>query len=169
MQQLAWIIALTLMAAIAGLFAWVAAGASVRADAPGPPFRWRAALFWLSIAAGLVITFMSLSPWPIPAHAAGAAAPDVVIVATGRQWSWELSRDTVAAGQTVEFHVTSADVNHGFAIYRRETEMMAQTQAMPGYVNRLRVRFDAPGEYAVLCLEYCGLAHHAMSTRILVR
>ena len=33
---------------------------------------------------------------------------------------------------------------------------------MPGYVNRLRVRFDRPGTYPVMCLEYCGMSHHVM-------
>jgi cytochrome c oxidase subunit 2 len=33
---------------------------------------------------------------------------------------------------------------------------------MPGYVNRLRVQFDRPGTYQVLCLEFCGMSHHAM-------
>jgi cytochrome c oxidase subunit 2 len=40
---------------------------------------------------------------------------------------------------------------------------------MPGYVNKLRVRFPAAGDYEVLCLEYCGVAHHAMRTVIRVR
>jgi cytochrome c oxidase subunit 2 len=33
---------------------------------------------------------------------------------------------------------------------------------MPGYVNRLRVRFDRAGTYRVMCLEFCGMSHHAM-------
>jgi cytochrome c oxidase subunit 2 len=47
--------------------------------------------------------------------------------------------------------------------------MVAQAQAMPGYVNRLQVRFTEAGEYEVLCLEYCGLAHHGMRAVIKVR
>jgi len=40
---------------------------------------------------------------------------------------------------------------------------------MPGYVNRLGYTFTETGEYEVLCLEYCGLAHHAMVAKIIVR
>jgi cytochrome c oxidase subunit 2 len=46
--------------------------------------------------------------------------------------------------------------------------MVAQTQAMPGYVNKLQVRFTKPGDYEVLCLEYCGVAHHGMRAVIKV-
>ncbi|MCC6202958.1 MAG: hypothetical protein IT494_08125 [Gammaproteobacteria bacterium] len=74
----------------------------------------------------------------------------------------------VPAGSTVEFRVTSLDVNHNFAIYDEAGVLVAQVQAMPGYVNRLRVKIDEPGRYTVLCLEYCGLAHHVMSSAFIV-
>jgi cytochrome c oxidase subunit 2 len=80
----------------------------------------------------------------------------------GHQWRWTLDRDTVKAGELVQFEVTASDVNHGFAIYRDKHTLVAQAQAMPGYVNKLQVRFGEPGQYEVLCLEYCGLAHHNM-------
>jgi heme/copper-type cytochrome/quinol oxidase subunit 2 len=55
-----------------------------------------------------------------------------VIRAAGHQWRWEIDRDTVRVGQLVEFEVTATDVNHGFAIYKDKTHMVAQAQAMPG-------------------------------------
>jgi cytochrome c oxidase subunit 2 len=69
---------------------------------------------------------------------------------------------TVPLGQTIEFRVTTLDVNHGFSLYSPDGRLVAQTQAMPGYMNRLRVRFDEPGTYTVLCLEFCGMSHHRM-------
>jgi cytochrome c oxidase subunit II len=30
------------------------------------------------------------------------------------------------------------------------------------------VRFDRPGEYPMICHEYCGIAHHTMSGKIIV-
>ena len=68
----------------------------------------------------------------------------------------------VSVGSLVEFRVTSFDVNHSFAVYSPDDHLIAQTQAMPGYVNRLRVRFHEPGRYYVLCLELCGMGHHRM-------
>jgi cytochrome c oxidase subunit 2 len=173
MQALAWTLSLILMAVIAAVFLWVVAGASrAGGDAAGAArsaFRWRDRLFWLAIAAGVVISFATLWDWPIAGHAAAAPKPDAVIRAVGHQWRWQLDRDTVRAGELVEFEVTAADVNHGFAIYQGKTRVVAQAQAMPGYVNKLRVRFTEAGDYEVLCLEYCGLAHHGMRAVIKVR
>jgi cytochrome c oxidase subunit 2 len=84
----------------------------------------------------------------------------------GHQWFWEISTPRVPAGTTVAFRVTSADVNHGFAIYDADLHVVAQTQAMPGYQNVLRVRFAKPGSYRVLCLEYCGIVHHGMAASL---
>jgi cytochrome c oxidase subunit 2 len=153
------------------VFVWVAAGASRAADGGGAAAarRWRDRLFWVAIAGGVVLSFATLWNWPIAAYATQAGKPDVVIHAVASQWKWELDRDTVAPGQLVEFELTSKDVNHGFALYGDKTRMIAQAQTMPGYVNRLQVRFAEPGDYEVLCLEYCGLAHHAMRAVIKVR
>jgi cytochrome c oxidase subunit 2 len=173
MQNLAWTLSLVSMAIVAAIFLWVVAGASASggdADVIGKSaFRWRDRLFWLAIVAGVALSFATLWEWPLAGHAAGATKPDVVIRATGHQWRWEIDRDTVRVGQLVEFEVTATDVNHGFAIYKDKTHMVAQAQAMPGYVNRLQVRFTEAGEYEVLCLEYCGLAHHGMRAVIKVR
>lgn len=70
--------------------------------------------------------------------------------------------------EPVEFRVTSFDVNHGFAIYKN-AELITQTQAMPGYVNRLRWKFIEPGTYEILCLEYCGAGHQVMRSSFTVK
>ncbi|GAB1444703.1 hypothetical protein MASR2M41_03250 [Flammeovirgaceae bacterium] len=71
--------------------------------------------------------------------------------------------------ELVEFRVTSLDVNHGFAIYDGSNRLITQTQAMPGYVNRLRYKFTEPGTYNILCLEYCGMAHQIMRSSFIVK
>ena len=169
MQSIALTLSLVLMAAVVLIFGWVVMNASTREAPPAKPFRWRNPVFWILIVAGVIISVATLTPWPIGGHTASAGEPAQVIQAIGHQWRWELSSDTVESGKEVEFQVTSDDVNHGFAIYRNKTELITQTQAMPGFVNKLRVTFEEPGEYEVMCLEYCGLAHHAMSTTIYVR
>ena len=68
----------------------------------------------------------------------------------------------------MQFRVSSADINHGFALYDPEMRLVAQTQAMPGYTNTLNYTFDRAGTYKVLCLEYCGIAHHNMVSEIKV-
>jgi cytochrome c oxidase subunit 2 len=71
--------------------------------------------------------------------------------------------------ELVEFRVTSVDVNHGFAIYDDANRLITQTQAMPGYVNRLRYKFQHPGTYDIFCLEYCGMAHQVMRASFTVK
>ncbi len=173
MQTVAWVVSLAAMAIVAAAFVWVAASASKPpADPAGMApraYRWRARLFWAVMVAGVALAFGTLWDWPLPGHASAAAKPDAVIRAVGHQWRWTLDRDTVRVDELVEFHVSAEDVNHGFAIYRDKHTLVAQAQAMPGYVNKLQVRFTEPGEYEVLCLEYCGLAHHGMRAVIKVQ
>jgi cytochrome c oxidase subunit 2 len=118
-------------------------------------------------------------------YAGAVESPDHVIYATAKQFSFVYSAEpvtnekelgevtpilplTIPSGALVEFRVTSLDVNHGFAIYTPSGDVLSQTQAMPGYTNRLLVRFPAPGKYTVLCLEYCGLPHHLMRSEFIV-
>lgn len=75
----------------------------------------------------------------------------------------------IPRGKVVEFRVTSLDVTHGFGIYDNNAQLITQTQAMPGYVNRLRWKFDELGEYQILCLEFCGVGHAFMRSTFTVK
>jgi cytochrome c oxidase subunit 2 len=125
------------------------------------------------LAVFLLLTLPRL-PYPIE-----AAAPEQVVHVVGKQYSFSLTTEPgprsleawdaeavgdieFAAGSLVEFRVTTLDVTHGFGVFSPQGQLLAQTQAMPGYVNRLRLRFDQPGTYTVRCLELCGLSHHVM-------
>lgn len=112
-------------------------------------------------------SWATLRNFPIPPQQGSLDARQVVD-AVGRMWSWELKPSTVQAGSAVEFRVTSDDVNHGFAIYSPDGRIVTQTQAMPGYTNKLVYTFDQPGTYTVQCLEYCGVAHQFMKTTLKV-
>ncbi|MEO8029939.1 MAG: cytochrome oxidase [Gemmatimonadota bacterium] len=120
--------------------------------------RW---LFLVLIILGIEAMWATLHPFPIAPQRGPAGAPEVVEV-TGHQWAWQLDDTPIHAGTPVEFAVTSADVNHGFGLYDDTDRLLVQTQAMPGVTNRLVYTFDRPGHYRILCLEYCGLAHHGM-------
>lgn len=85
------------------------------------------------------------------------------------QYGWEMSQLEFEVGERYEFHVTSRDVNHGFGIYNEDAELLTQVQAMPDYTNVLYHTFEEPGTYEILCMEYCGIAHHMMITEIFVR
>lgn len=71
----------------------------------------------------------------------------------------------VEAGSTVHFTLTSSDVIHGFEIPGTNVNVML----VPGHVSHVSHTFDEPGEYLVLCNEYCGVAHEVMKTTIVVK
>lgn len=135
--------------------------------------RKRYATVLILVVIGCLTYFLPRTPYAALRESEPAMRVDVI----GHMWSWEIheagstsaaSKLVLPAGKIVEFAVTSADVTHGFGLYDDSGRLLAQTQAMPGYVNHLRYVFDA-GRYHVLCIEYCGLAHHAMLTEIVVQ
>jgi cytochrome c oxidase subunit 2 len=70
----------------------------------------------------------------------------------------------VPAGRQIRFRLTSADVTHGFMIARTNVNAML----VPGYISQLTTVFNRPGDYLVVCHEFCGNGHHAMSARVIV-
>lgn len=171
MQSVALVITLVLVTLLAAAFLFVVSRASERVAfeevTPGG-YRIRNNLFRLLLIGGVLVAAISLPRafMPIKAWAYG---DDVQrIHAVGYQWYWELDQEEVLLGKPVEFLLTSADVTHGFGIYDKDLQLLAQTQVMPGYTNRLNITFDRPGTYQILCLEYCGLAHHDMVGEITV-
>lgn len=64
----------------------------------------------------------------------------------------------------VEFSIASADVVHSFWIPRLGGKM----DAVPGRVNRLRLRADRAGPMRGQCAEYCGVGHAHMAFEVRV-
>jgi cytochrome c oxidase subunit 2 len=163
-QDAVWLTTLAGIVIIAIAFLYVIAKSGERADAAQvqkSAYAIRRWWFAALVLLGIGVTWASLRQFPIPDQRAPSQAPQIVD-AVGYQWYWELSSDRVNAGVPVEFRVTSADVNHGFAIYGPDGRLLTQTQAMPGFTNRLLYTFVEPGIYRASCLEYCGLVHHEM-------
>ncbi len=149
------------------------------------PIVYRARRWYFVVIVLVLLGALALTLPRVPyTTAATEPAPQVVILATGEMWSWTLTpvdaessvKPTIEEGnlvlpkdQLIEFRVTSVDVNHGFGLYDSEDQLVAQAQAMPGYINRLRYTFREPGTYHILCMEYCGVGHHFMMTDLIVR
>jgi cytochrome c oxidase subunit 2 len=173
-QEVVWGVSIVLMGALAAVFAWVAIGANVALADYGPviasAYRLRTWLFGLAVIVLVAANYETLGklPYVSSMSAPSSATTPQPVEAVAEQWSWSIKPDAFRAGETVEFHVTSNDVNHGFALYDPDMRIVAQTQAMPGYINVLRYTFNEPGVYRVLCLEYCGVAHHEMTAEIKV-
>jgi len=116
------------------------------------------------IALAAVVVFLgtqTILPYQ-PVRDITVGEPVVVINATTSQFAFTLSNTTIPANVPVEFAVTSLDVNHGFGIFDPDGKIIAQTQSMPGYTNRLIVNFTRTGSYRIHCLEYCGVDHWGM-------
>ncbi|WP_085992066.1 cytochrome c oxidase subunit II [Oceanobacillus senegalensis] len=64
----------------------------------------------------------------------------------------------IPKGSTVLIQATSPDVIHGFNIAGTNANMMVE----PGYISSMEVEMKTPGEYTLLCNEYCGVGHHMM-------
>lgn len=137
------------------------------------------------VATAAVVAVLALTFPGVPYASASAKADRVVYVAA-RQFEFVFSDEPATsdaeltrvatrrqldlpAGTLVEFRVTALDVTHGFGLYGPHRELVAQTQAMPGYFNRLLVRLPEAGSYKVLCLEYCAAGHHLMQTDLNVK
>ena len=71
----------------------------------------------------------------------------------------------VPANVPVKFRITSQDVIHGFEIAGTNANVMA----IPGYVSQFTITFPKAGEYQIVCNEYCGLMHHMMSGKLIVK
>ena len=173
-QNVVWSISIVFMGALAAVFIWIALGASTALENYGPAiaaaYRKRTWLFVIALVVLIGGNYQSLRQLPYVSSVSAAESTADVQPAEiiGEQWSWTATPSNFRVGQTVEFHVTSKDVNHGFGLYDPEMRMVTQTQAMPGYINRVRYTFKTPGTYQIMCLEYCGVAHHQMTADITV-
>lgn len=108
-------------------------------------------------------TVLTTPPFDRPGvYQRGPEAYEVVMI--GRVWSFQPAEVRVPAGVEVTFTATTVDVLHGFNIEGTRLNMML----IPGQISRNEYRFQEPGEYLLICHEYCGLGHHMMYGRIIV-
>ena len=70
----------------------------------------------------------------------------------------------VPADSTVTFYVTSGDVIHSFSVVGTNANAMV----IPGEVSTMTVEVGDPGEYGIVCNEYCGPGHHDMEGLLVV-
>ncbi|WP_350333662.1 hypothetical protein [Coralliovum pocilloporae] len=158
MQPTVLAVALVLMAALALIF-WRAVRAANGSPPDINPDRLRTRLIWALTIAGVIISVASLREWP---HATASESEAFTVSVTGGQWWWEIDQEQVPLGQPINFDVTTEDVTHGMGIYNSDMRLLVQTQAIPGYTSTITYTFTEPGTYQILCLEYCGVAHHDM-------
>ncbi len=142
-------------------------------------YRIRTGYFVLLLTALIVLLGFTLNGLPYPGKTDVKA--DFTVSVVGKQWIWKIAEGNIEENgleysnqqdlvipvrKEIEFQVTASDVNHGCGIYNDEGNLLVQTQAMPGYVNRLRYKFKTPGTYHVVCMEFCGVAHQVMVSKL---
>ncbi|WP_299429245.1 cytochrome c oxidase subunit II [uncultured Meiothermus sp.] len=144
---------------------------------------------WVFFGLGMIVVFLILIGYLMVAHGqtnpVGAGRVDVATVRTEGQFanpriervgneyvayiqafafSFLPAEMRVTAGRRVTFYVTSPDVMHSFTIVGTNINM----QVIPGEIGKVSHTFDEPGEYLIICNEYCGIAHANMISRIIV-
>jgi cytochrome c oxidase subunit 2 len=86
-----------------------------------------------------------------------------------QQFAFVIPGRAIKAGVPVTFHLTSGDVNHGFAVFNEHNEFLFQAQVMPGRTQDYVYTFKKPGCYRVVCFEYCGVGHDQMRGQFVVK
>lgn len=87
---------------------------------------------------------------------------DIFLIA--RLWEWwpvyELEK-----GQSYRLHISSLDWQHGFSLQPQNINL----QIHPGYEMVLTVTPTESGELGIVCNEFCGLGHHTMLGKLIVK
>ena len=93
-----------------------------------------------------------------------APPPGSDIYLQGQMWAWT---PVLQLQQNAEYtlHLSSLDVNHGFNLYPFNINF----QVVPGYDYGLRVTPTEAGDFRIVCNEFCGVGHHLMVGRVIVR
>ena len=109
----------------------------------------------------------ALADHPEFGNPAVTSRPDgtVVVPVVASMFAFAPDPIEVPANRPVVFRLTSGDVVHGFQIVGTNANAMA----IPGYVSQFTFTFTKPGEHLITCNEYCGLVHHAMVGRLIVK
>jgi len=122
---------------------------------------WFGAVVVLLVA--LLVTTIFFTP-----YGQTASANAQVVKIEGLQFAWLVPSKPVVAGRQVEFELTSADVNHSFAVYTMSGELLFEVQVVPGTTTKYDYTFKHAGTYRIVCLEYCGVGHALMQNQLTV-
>lgn len=138
---------------------------------------------WTIAPAIIIIAFVGIPMTPVIFELGRAPADDAYPVkVTGIQWVWqfeypEIVNDEgaalitlgkplhVPAGREIALTITSADVNHSFAVPR----IAGTRDAIPGQEEHMWIKVDEPGSFAGQCRELCGTGHAGMKLTLIAQ
>ncbi len=116
------------------------------------------------VAANRVGTFTNPTPNAFAAELPLVEPPaggDAYLV--GRMWQWYPAL-RLRVGETYRIHLSALDLQHGFSLQ----PLNMNFQVVPGYDHILTLTPTSKGEFTIVCNEFCGIGHHAMTGRIFV-
>ncbi|NGM88910.1 cytochrome c oxidase subunit II [Parapusillimonas sp. SGNA-6] len=120
-----------------------------------------------------LLLFLVLFAWAARDYALQARAPKdaVQIFVVAKQWMWkaeqpdgrrEINELHIPINTPIKLIMTSQDVIHSLFIpaFRNKRDVV------PGRYSMIWFQADRPGEYLLLCAEYCGTDHSEMKGRV---
>jgi cytochrome c oxidase subunit II len=101
-----------------------------------------------------------------------APANSYEILVTAQKWNWQFTYPNgysdgnlhVPVDTPVRLVLSSEDVIHSLYI----PAFRLKKDAVPGRYNKVWFKATVPGEYALLCTQYCGREHSDMRTSVVV-
>jgi cytochrome c oxidase subunit II len=128
---------------------------------------------WITTVIVLFVVVNVISIKYMPTYYTARAATTELDVqqvdVTAQSWAYQISDRELSVGRPVRFSAHSADTVHGFAVYHPDGGMLFTMMLVPGMEPASLIHtFTEPGRYKVRCLEYCGIAHHAMQDELIV-
>ncbi|MSO36172.1 MAG: hypothetical protein EXQ54_07055 [Acidobacteria bacterium] len=115
-------------------------------------------------AAGTAILLGVAAMSPAQQDPAAASEPRVIDV-VAKRFAFEPARIEVTEGERIRLVVTSADGVHGVGIKKFRVEKTVPRGGTPITIDFVA---SAPGEFPVLCSEYCGNGHEEMKGMLVV-
>ncbi len=120
----------------------------------------------------IIVLMMFYYGWVGFAPMRQVPADAMPVTVIGRMWSWEfdygngkVSKELVLPfNKNVKLNLVSRDVNHSLFI----PAFRVKEDVIPGYENYMWFRPIMKGTFDIYCTEYCGLAHSAMLSKVIV-
>ncbi len=126
-------------------------------------------MFWILPVLVLAVVLVSgcigqIGTQPSTPDRTGATGEIKEFEMTVKQWEFTPSIITVNKGDTVELHITSIDVAHGFAL----PDFGISERLEPGEDVHVEFIADKTGTFSFWCDVLCGSGHGSMRGQLIV-